>query len=336
MTRVGIEDWLDDDDWAGARRAAMPRTFEPMLATLHHHAFSHDRWLYERKFDGIRLLVFRDRGQVELYTRNGKLRNDNFPELLDLFAAQPCRRCVLDGEVVAFDGNVTSFARLQQRAGIADPAKARASGIAIYFYVFDAPWIDGYDIRRVPLRQRKTILRDMLDYSHRLRFSAHRNGDGAALLAEARSKGWEGIIAKQADSAYRTGRSRRWLKLKCQAGQELVIGGYTEPEGERVGLGALLVGYYESGELRYAGRVGTGFTEAELHRLRRELAAIECKEPAFVDPPAEVGIHWAAPERVAEIEFTEWTADGKLRHPVYLGERDDKDPYEVVREVSGA
>lgn len=336
MNTAPIEDWIDDDGWARASKTAMPRTFEPMLATLHQRMFSDDDWVYERKFDGIRLLVFRDGDDIELYTRNGKLRNAHFPELLDLFAAQPCQRFVLDGEVVAFDGNVTSFVRLQQRAGISDPDEARASGIAIYFYVFDSPWIEGYNIRRVPLRQRKTILRDALVYSDRLRFTAHRNGDGATMLEIARKRGWEGIIAKQADSAYRCGRSRRWLKFKCQAGQELVIGGYTEPEGERTGFGALLVGYYESDELRYAGRVGTGFTEDELIRLHRKLAAIERNTAPFVDPPDEPGIHWVAPERVAEIEFTEWTTDGKLRHPTYLGERDDKGPHDVVREVSGA
>lgn len=333
MSKTRLEGRINGDDWAKAQKAAMPRTFEPMLATLHDTPFSDERWIYERKLDGIRLLVFRDRDNVELYTRNGKLRNDHFPELLDLFAAQPCRRFVLDGEVVAFDGDVTSFARLQQRAGLSDPEEIGASDIAIHFYVFDSPWIEDYDIRRVPLRQRKSLIRDVLDYSGRLCFTAHRNGDGETMLEEAYRKGWEGIVAKQADSCYRCGRSKRWLKLKCQAGQELVIGGYTEPEGERVGFGALLLGYYESGELRYAGRVGTGFSDAELGRLHRALAASERKTAPFADPPDERGIHWVTPERVVEIEFTEWTADGKLRHPTYVGERDDEDPHEVVREV---
>lgn len=336
MSRPRIEDRISGEDWAKAKKTAMPRTFEPMLATLHDTPFSDDHWIFERKLDGIRLLVFRNGKSIELYTRNGKLRNDHFPELVDLFAAQPCHRFVLDGEVVAFDGHVTSFARLQQRAGISDPDEARASGIPIHFYVFDSPWIEGYDIRPVPLRQRKAIVRDALEYSSRLHFTAHRNADGEALLAEARRKGWEGIIAKQANSCYRCGRSRRWLKLKCQAGQELVIGGYTEPEGERVGLGALLLGYYEDEELRYAGRVGTGFSDAELQRLRRELEASERSASPFVDPPDEPGVHWVAPERVAEVAFTEWTDDGKLRHPAYLGERDDKDPHDVVREASRA
>lgn len=334
MTGIRIKDRISADAWAKVKKTPMPTSFEPMLATLHDTPFSHPDWLFERKLDGIRLLVFRDGEHVELYTRNGKLRNGHFPELIDLFAVQPCERFVLDGEVVAFAGDTTSFARLQQRAGLADPDQARASGIAIWFYVFDTPWMAGCDLRRVPLRERKTIVRDVLDYaSDRLRFTPHRNGDGEALLSEARAKGWEGIIAKQADSAYRCGRSKRWLKLKCQVGQELVIGGFTDPEGERSGLGALLVGYYDDNGLRYAGRVGTGFTEQELARLRAVLSGLERKSPPFIDPPQDRGVHWVAPERVAEIEFTEWTAEGRLRHPAYLGERDDKDPREVVKEA---
>lgn len=333
MTKARIKYQLSRDGWARAHKAPMPRTFEPMLASLHREPFSDDGWIYERKLDGIRLLVFRDGEHVELYTRNGKPRNAHFPELVELFARQPGERFVLDGEVVAFEGDNTSFARLQQRAGLEDPAQARASGIAIYFYAFDSPWMEDYDIRRVPLRERKRVIRDVLDYRGDLYFTPHRNGDGEALLAEARAKGWEGIIAKQADSAYRSGRSRRWLKLKVQAGQELVIGGYTDPEGERTGLGALLVGYYADDDtLRYAGRVGTGFSDAELERLHRVLAALERPHAPFANPPDARGVHWVAPERVAEVAFTEWTRDGKLRHPAYLGERDDKDPREVVRE----
>lgn len=335
MTKARIQYQLSEDSWAQAKKAPMPYTFEPMLATLHRSPFSAEDWIYERKFDGIRLLVFRDGDHVELYTRNGKYRNGHFPELVELFAAQPCERFVLDGEVVAFDGETTSFSRLQQRSGISDPEAARASGIKIYFYVFDSPWLEDYEIRRVPLRERKQIIREVLDYSGDLRFTPHRNGDGEAFLAEAREKGWEGIIAKQADSVYRCGRSKKWLKFKVEAGQELVIGGFTDPEGSRRGIGALLVGYYDSDVLRYAGRVGTGFTDAELLRLKDALTDIRQDRPAFIDPPDEPGIHWVAPERVAEIRFTEWTPDGRLRHPAYLGERDDKDPREVVREDTG-
>ncbi|MES1948570.1 DNA ligase, ATP-dependent [Salinisphaera sp. C84B14] len=331
-----MTDWRDElpervlDD---TRNLTMPRRFEPMLATLSDTPFSDAEWIFERKLDGIRLLVFRDGDHVELLTRNGQSRTDHFPELVACFAQQPHRRFVLDGEVVAFDGKVTSFSRLQQRAGISDPEAAKASGVAVYFYAFDCPWLDGLDLRRVALRDRKQLLRSQFDFGKALRYTAHRNACGEDYLAEARAKGWEGILAKQADSPYRCGRSRRWLKLKCSRGQELVIGGFTEPQGSRSGLGALLVGYYDNGDLHYAGRVGTGFDEDELARLRRSLEAIERKTSPFIDPGAQqAGVHWVTPERVAEFAFTEWTDDGRLRHPSYLGERDDKDAREVVRE----
>ena len=332
-----MADWRDElpeHVLDSARRLAMPRHFEPMLATLSDTPFSHDEWIFERKLDGIRLLVFRDGDHVELLTRNGKSRTDHFPELVACFAAQPHRRFVLDGEVVAFDGKVTSFSRLQQRSGISDPDAARASDVAVYFYAFDCPWLDGLDLRRVALRDRKQLLRSQFDFGKALRYTAHRNASGEDYLAEARAKGWEGIVAKQADSPYRRGRSKRWLKLKCSHGQELVIGGFTNPQGSRSGLGALLVGYYDEDEaLRYAGRVGTGFDEDELRRLRSALDRIERKTSPFIDPPADqAGVHWVTPERVAEFAFTEWTDDGRLRHPSYLGERDDKDAREVVRE----
>lgn len=332
MAKTRIKYQLTADAWGKARRSAMPHSFKPMRATLSGAAFSDDGWIFERKLSGIRLLVFRDGAHVELYTRNGALRNSHFPELVELFAAQPCERFVLDGEVVAFDGTTTSFSRLQQRAGLADPEAARESGISIYFYVFDSPWIEDYDIRLIPLRERKRIIRNVLDFSGRLRCMAHRNGDGEGFLAEACEKGWEGIVAKRADSPYRSGRSKRWLKFKCSAGQELVIGGFTDPKGARQGFGALLVGYYDGDSLCYAGRVGSGFSDDELLRLHSGLQRLERKTSPFVDAPMEEGVHWVRPERVAEIAFSDWTEDGRLRQPSYLGERDDKDARDVVRE----
>lgn len=331
--RAQLSDWALD----ATREAAMPRHFEPMLATLSDTPFSHDDWVFERKLDGIRLLVFRNADHVELLTRNCKSLNDRFPELADVFAHQPSRRFVLDGEVVAFEGNGNRFSRLQKRAGIADPEQAdpeqaRVSRIGVHFYAFDCLWLDGLDLRRVPLRERKGVLRHAFDFNGVLRYTAHRNADGEAYLAEACDKGWEGILAKHVDSAYRCGRSKRWLKLKCSHGQELVSGGFTEPEGGRHGFGALLVGYYDGDALIYAGRVGAGFDRGEFERLRGALAGIERRTAPFVNAPAHSGIHWVMPERIAEIGFTEWTEGGRLRHPRYLGERDDKDAREVVRE----
>lgn len=335
-----MADWLSslpEHVIDAARETRMPQHFEPMLATLADTPFNDDAWIFERKLDGIRLLVFRDGDHVELLTRNGRARTDHFPELVEHLTAQPHRRFVADGEVVAFDGQVTSFARLQQRSGISDPDEARASGVAIHLYIFDCPWLDGLDLRRVPLRERKQLLQREFVFRDPVRYTAHRNACGEDCLDRARRKGWEGILAKQADSPYRSGRSKRWLKLKCSQGQELVIGGFTDPQGDRKGFGALLVGYYENDVLRYAGRVGTGFDDTELTRLHHVLKRIERKTPPFVDPPSDTrGVHWVTPERVGEFAFTEWTADGRLRHPSYLGERDDKNAEDVVREEPGA
>lgn len=336
MTDSRIYACLSDEAIDATREAPMPDPFEPMLATLTDTPFSSGDWIFERKFDGIRLLVFRDCEGVQLFTRNGKRRDDHFPELIEVLERQPARRFVLDGEVVAFEGRVTSFARLQDRAGLSDPDEARATGIAVYFYAFDCPWVDGLDLRRVALRERKQVLRECFDFDGALRFAAHRNAAGDDYLRQACGKGWEGVIAKRANSVYRRGRSKHWLKLKCEQGQELVIGGFTDPQGSRTGFGALLLGYYEDDALRYAGRVGTGFDEKTLRRMRSALETIEREDSPFADAVNEPGVHWVEPERIAEVAFTEWTGDGKLRHPRFLGERDDKSAREVVREAPAA
>jgi bifunctional non-homologous end joining protein LigD len=188
-------------------------------------------------------------------------------------------------------------------------------------------------VRDEPLSARKSLLRDAVKLEDPLRLTTYRRGDGRAFLKEACAKGWEGLIAKRLESTYKSSRSRDWLKLKCVAEQELVIGGFTAPRGSRVEFGALLVGYYDAGELRYAGKVGTGFDRATLHELARLMRPLVRDEPPFAgELPRERGITWVAPELVAEIGFTEWTGDGRLRHPRFLGLRDDKDAREVVRE----
>jgi bifunctional non-homologous end joining protein LigD len=245
---------------------------------------------------------------------------------------QPCRDFVADGEIVAFRGDVTSFSRLQARIGLRSREAARETGVAVYLYLFDLLYLDGHDLRRLPLRRRKALLREVLRPSDRVRYTPHRNEDGEAWLEQACKKGWEGLIAKDARSAYAGKRSRTWLKLKCHHGQELVIGGWTDPKGERSHFGALLVGYYEDGELRYAGKVGTGYDEATLERLGRRLGRLERETSPFADPVREKGAHWASPKLVGEFGFTEWTRDGKLRHPRFLGLREDKPAKRVRRE----
>jgi bifunctional non-homologous end joining protein LigD len=193
-------------------------------------------------------------------------------------------------------------------------------------------WLDGEDVRPRPLRERKQLLRATLTFDDPLRFTAHRNEDGEAFYEEACRRGWEGLIAKRADSPYGGGRSRDWLKLKCEHGQELVIGGFTEPKGSRIELGALLVGYYDDGRFRYAGKVGTGFDRPTLRSLGERLRALRRDDSPFTDAIRERGVTWVQPELVAQIGFAEWTGDGRLRHPRFLGLREDKAARDVVRE----
>jgi len=308
-------------------------SFRPvMLATLVDEPVEGDDWIFERKLDGIRLLIVRDHSSLHLYTRNEIDHTDRYPELHDALIDQPCDRYVVDGEVVAFDGDRTSFARLQGRSGLSDPEKIEATGIAVKLYLFDLVHLDGEDRDEVALRDRKTLLRDAFDFDDPVRFCSHRNADGPAFLEQACRDGWEGLIAKRADSEYRSGRSRDWLKLKCTARQEFVIGGFTDPTGSRSRFGALLLGHHRDGELVFAGRVGTGFDEQTLEELGDELERRERSDSPFVDAPDD-DVHWVRPDLVCEVGFTEWTDDGKLRHPRYLGLREDKAAEDVVREA---
>jgi bifunctional non-homologous end joining protein LigD len=304
-----------------------------MLATLTDDHFSHPDWIYERKLDGVRLLAFRGGTAVRLLSRNQLDENAAYPEVVEALRYQGSSDFVLDGEVVAFEGRQTSFARLQGRMGIRDPRRARASRIAIKYYAFDLLHADGYDLARLPLTTRKALLRRGLEFGDPLRFMTHRRQHGQRYLDEACGKGWEGLIAKRGSAPYVHGRSREWLKFKCVADQELVVGGFTDPRGSRRGFGALLVGYYEDSRLVYAGKVGTGYNEKLLGDLRARLDRLERDDPPFdrgVLP--RKGVHWVEPRLVAQIGFTEWTGDGRLRHPRFLGVRRDKDPRQVVRE----
>jgi bifunctional non-homologous end joining protein LigD len=315
--------------------AAVPDWLEPELATLTGERFSDPDWLYERKFDGERVLAYSGSGRLRLLTRNRKDVSGTYPELAAALAGQDRSGFVADGEVVAFDGDATSFSRLQQRLGVRDPDPALIAAVPVIYYLFDVLWADGADVRDRPLAERKDILRGLLSFGHPLRFTEHRTEDGEAYYALACASGWEGLVVKRGDAPYRAGRSRDWLKFKCQNSQEFVIGGWTEPQGTRTGLGALLLGYYDDdGALAYAGKVGTGFSVAVLGRLAAELAGLERAGPPFA-PGARLpgaGVHWAEPSLVGQVAFSEWTTAGELRHPRFQGLRRDKDPRAVVRE----
>ena len=285
-----------------------------MAATLTDERFDDPDWIFERKLDGIRCLAFGTR----LESRNGLSLNARFPTIAEALADHP--RAVLDGEVVAFSGSRTSFQRLGQR------------GRNVFFYVFDVLEAEGRDVRGLPLMERKSILRRLVKPTGPIRLTPYRRRSGRAMYEEACRRGWEGVIAKRADSPYVGKRSRDWLKWKCDMAQELVIGGYTAPKGSRIELGALLVGHWEDGRLRYAGKVGTGFTRETLRDLAARLAPLRRDDPPFADAPRLRSATWSDPELVAQVGFTEWTRDGRLRHPRFLGLREDKDPRDVVRE----
>jgi DNA ligase D-like protein (predicted ligase) len=303
----------------------LPDRVEPMKAVLTDERFSDPDWIFERKLDGIRCVAIKAEQRVRLLSRNHLSLNSRFPEIVEALERDPATHFAVDGEVVAFTGAQTSFARLQQRG---------ERRVAVFFYVFDVLHAGGEDTTELPLRERKAILRRLLAFNGPVRLTPHRNRDGEALFREACRKGWEGLIAKRAESPYVQGRSRDWLKLKCSAEQELVIGGYTAPKGSRTDLGALLLGYYEARRLRYAGKVGTGFTRATLRDLAGRLEPLRRAASPFADEVRERGATWVEPRLVAQIGFSEWTRDGRLRHPRFLGLREDKPAAEVVREVA--
>jgi DNA ligase D-like protein (predicted ligase) len=329
---VTILDVLPATERAKARRAAMPEWTPPMLATLTEERFSDPNWIFERKFDGIRCLAFVRRGKVRLLTRNQLSANERYPEIVDALAGQDPSAFIVDGEAVAFRGRESTFSLLQHRGQ--PPARGRG-GVRIAFQVFDVVHVDAWDVTQVGLLHRKSLLKAMLDYRGALRFTTHRVGAGERYTAEACEKGWEGIIGKLATSPYEHGRSRAWLKFKCVLEQEFVIGGYTEPQGSRSGLGALLVGTYRGRDLVYAGKVGTGFDDETLDELTRRLSAIERDTSPFVEDKGlpRKGVHWVRPTLVGQVGFAEWTGDGRLRHPRFLGLRFDKSARSVVREA---
>jgi bifunctional non-homologous end joining protein LigD len=313
--------------------APRPSWVEPMLATLTAERFSDPAWFFEPKFDGERCVAIRDGGEVRLLSRTRKRLDGRYPELVEALAAQEADDFAVDGEIVAFDGDRTSFARLQRRMQLEHPSPALRAEIPIFYYLFDVVYANGSDLARLGCRDRKAVLDGLLSFADPLRATPHRDTEGEASWREACAKGWEGVIAKRADAPYVHGRSRDWLKFKCVNEQEFVIGGFTDPKRSRVGFGALLVGYYDGDDLAYAGKVGTGFDDVLLQGLRRRLDALERdRSPFTVGRPPVAGTHWVRPELVAQLGFAEWTVDGRLRHPRFLGLRDDKDPRSVRRE----
>lgn len=313
--------------------------YRPMKATSAAMPAGAD-WTYELKWDGMRALVEIVGGQVRAWSSNGKEATVAFPELAALGPTFAHLDVVLDGEIVALDAEGRpSFGRLQHRMHVTSPSDAarRAAEVPAALVLFDVLQVGERSTVELPLADRRRVLESLTDELPVGVQVAQVFDDGAALLAAADRQGLEGVMAKRAQSIYLPGRrSPDWVKVKLQRRQELVIGGWADGQGERAGtLGALLVGYYDGDELRYAGRVGTGFTSAMLDHLRGVFAPLATKTCPFSPPPPPLrarDAHWVRPELVAEVGYGNWTEEGLLRHPVYLGLRADKDPKQVVRE----
>ena len=290
--------------------------------------------MFEHKFDGERVLAFRRERSVRLLSRNRISCTAAYPEIAEAIAAQPRASFVIDGEVVAFEAGVSNFAKLQPRMQVRDPESRRAraaSRSATARSISCTSTVTTRHACRSSNARSCSVWR--CAFGGPLRFSAHRATHGERLLSEACRRGLEGLIAKRADAQYVHRRSTDWLKLKCTKEQEFVVGGYSDPKGARVGLGALLLGYYEQRKLKYAGEVGTGFSNQMLQQLREQLSRLEQPAPPFEgEALPRSGVHWVRPRLVAQIAFTEWTRDGKLRHPRFKGLRRDKRPQEVTRE----
>jgi DNA ligase D-like protein (predicted ligase) len=330
-----MDEWIDkipQKERDKLEKKKQPDWVEPMLAKLAHDHFSDPGWIYERKLDGERCLAFISKEEACLRSRNNKDIAVSYPEIVEALQKNGTGQGILDGEIVAFEGNQTSFAKLQNRMHVKDQEEARDKG-KIYYYVFDVLFAGEYDVSSLPLKERKKIAKSIVDYKDPIRFLPHRNEKGLEYLKQACAKGWEGIIAKKKTASYVHSRSSRWLKFKCVHEQELVIGGFTDPQGSRTGLGALLLGFYEHSKLGYAGKVGTGFDDRTLKDLRKRLDEVETEEnPFYLGEGSGKNVHWVEPSLVAQINFTEWTEDNRLRHPRFMGLRRDKDPEKVKKE----
>jgi ATP-dependent DNA ligase len=288
-----------------------PDWVEPMAATLTQERFASPEWVFERKLDGIRLLAYKRGQAVELFSRNRLPQNGSYPEVVRAVAELPVKDAILDGEATGVWGRHGKVA----------------------YHVFDVLWLDGRDVTGLPLEERQAHLRKLPLRAPLQRVPAL--SDDEHPFERARREGWEGVIAKRRGSLYEQRRSKHWLKMKCEASQELVVGGFTDPQGSRVGLGALLVGYYEGDDFVFAGKLGTGFDTKLLRELRARLDAAEIPKPPFTKAVGlpKLRAHWVRPEIVVQVAFIEWTVNGKLRHPRLLGLRKDKAPREVLREA---
>ena len=318
----------------GASKAKLPEFIPPQLATLVKEPPSSEQWLHEMKFDGYRMLCRIDGGNVQFWSRNARDWTGKFPAIVETVKLLPATSAFLDGEIVVVDAQGrSSFQKLQRSMG-----KSVTTGFV--YVVFDLMFLDGFDLRKTPLRLRKEVLEKLVKGAGRglLRYSDHLEGNGDAFFRQACKYGIEGIVSKLANSTYVSTRSRNWLKVKCNKSQEFVIVGYTPSSKGLPGFGSLVLGVYDKRKLQYAGRVGTGFTFKQRAELKKQLDRLSRQMSPFAVVPKDPGLretHWSEPKLVGEVSFTEWTDDGSIRHPSFQGLRDDKNPREIVRELAG-
>jgi len=326
-------------DLHAAVKREMPGKIIPMLASVIEKPFDDPNWFFEIKWDGYRAVSFIQNGNVRLVSRNHNDLTHRYPELQVLPNFLKAKNAILDGEVVAVDEQGRpSFSLMQQRTGIRQHGRQAAPrrDLPIFYYVFDVIYLDGYDLRRVKLEDRKRALRDVLKDGEIVRYSDHYPGQGMALFKAAKEKGLEGIVAKKSNSCYEERRSREWLKIKITQTVDCVIGGYTDPEGARQYFGSLVLGLYNrKKQLIHVGNAGTGFNQAMLKEIFQVLKEIETAKNPFTGPVEPRIVHWVKPVRVAEVKFSEWTHETdegglKLRAPVFMGLREDKDPEECT------
>jgi bifunctional non-homologous end joining protein LigD len=301
--------------------ARVPFRIAPMLATLVDAPFNKPNWIYEEKYDGVRMLAYKEASKVSLISRNGIDRTERYPKIAEAIAKLKPDTLALDGEIVIFDEDkVSRFQFLQKGDG--QPV----------FALFDCIYRDGKDLRKAPFSERREALEKSIKPSSSLILSARLDADGIKAFEIAKKKGFEGLIAKDLASKYVSGRSPAWLKVKVRKEDEFVIGGFTEPSGARHYFGALLLGVYSRGKLEYVGKVGTGFDEETLKSLYKKFRPLKRVASSFDTVVKEKGATFVAPKLVAQVGYTEWTGDGKLRHPTYLGLRDDKEAKDVKRQ----
>lgn len=325
----------DVDICSAARKARMPQIIHPMLATLVDDPFSDPEWIFETKWDGFRSVCFIKNRQARFVSRNQIEMTPQYPELASMAKQINAKEAILDGEIVALDEQgVPRFQLLQNKLRIRSGSYAKARSAQILYFAFDLLYVDGYDLMPCPVIERKAKLEQILRPSSFLKYSDHVEGDGELFFREIAKFRLEGMIAKRATSKYVQKRSSDWLKVKTVQRSEVVVGGYTQPRGARSYFGSLVMGLYRDGKLHYVAHVGGGFNEQKLRAIYRLLQPLKTdKSPFVVRPKTNEPVQWVKPKLVAEVKFSEWTADERMRHPIFIGLREDKKPTECTFEM---